>query len=71
MLLFFKYGQPEMQSFLSDKYPTHVPASWRTAALSAGEHGNIRNSLTKGLVLILVCGMLLGNGYISSLLNLF
>lgn len=36
MLLFFKCGQPEMQSFLSDKYPTHVPASWRTAALSAG-----------------------------------
>lgn len=32
----FKYGQPEMQSFLSDKYPTRVSASWRAAASSAG-----------------------------------
>lgn len=66
LLLFLKYGQPEKRSFARG----WEVANTRSCILEGSRSrvgNNIRNPLTKGVVLILACGALLGNEYISLL----
>lgn len=71
MLLLFKFGEPEIQSFASGwQVASTCSCILEDSGFTRWNENNIKSHLTKGVVLVFVCWVLLGNEYISLLLNL-